>query len=445
MPFFGGDSWFYMVWMLNMNAAIFGVLSIIPTYLSGKEAFGKRAGILAALLLAVSAASLSRSHATIAVHDSWTLFFVICAFYFYLRALKTLTRRRWVDNWFQRSSVQTGLKTFFQENRKSVLYAFLAGLSVGVTALSWQGWAYVPVILTLIFLVEVLLDRIRNQDAMGVTILFMIILATPLLISFPWYAVRNLIHVWWDVPFYLFLVAAALGVVFTVTRDYPWTLVIPGTFLAGGVGLLVGFTVNPALLYAFYSGAGYFVKTKVYSTIAEAQEPGMSELILSFGMFTFGIGLMAAGWMIWQIPKRNNPAFTMLVLWTFGALFMAMAAARFIFNAAPVMALATGYARRASGRPAPAPSARGPRSTWPRSGTPSRTRRSTSPRRTAGSTPRTRTCRSPIGRPSWRGGTTGSRSRSAAATRSSRTPSRTGTGSPGRSSWPRTRARQSPS
>ena len=343
-PFFGGDSWFSMVWMLNMNAAIFGVLSIIPTYLIGKEAFGKRAGILAALLLAVSAASLSRSHATIAVHDSWTLFFVICAFYFYLRALKTLTRRRWVDNWFQRSSVQTGLKTFFQENRKSVLYAFLAGLSVGVTALSWQGWAYVPVILTLIFLVEVLLDRIRNQDAMGVTILFMIILATPLLISFPWYAVRNLIHVWWDVPFYLFLVAAALGVVFTVTRDYPWTLVIPGTFLAGGVGLLVGFTVNPALLYAFYSGAGYFVKTKVYSTIAEAQEPGMSELILSFGMFTFGIGLMAAGWMIWQIPKRNNPAFTMLVLWTFGALFMALAAARFIFNAGPVMALATGYA-----------------------------------------------------------------------------------------------------
>ena len=343
-PFFGGNTWWSMVWMLNMNAAIFGVLSIIPTYLIGKEAFGKRAGLLAAFLLAISAAALSRSHATIAVHDSWTLFFVICAFYFYLRALKTLNRRRWVENWFQPSSVTTGLKSFFRESRKSILYAFLAGLSVGVTALSWQGWAYVPVILVLIFFVELLLDRIRNQDVMGVTVLFMIILAIPLLISFPWYSVRGLIHVWWDVPFYLFLVAAAIGIVFSVTRDYPWTLVLPGTFIAGGIGLLIGFTVNPALLFAFYSGAGYFVKNKVYSTIAEAQEPGMSELILSFGMFTFGIGLVAVGYMIWQTPKRNNPAFTMLVLWTFGALFMALAAARFIFNAAPVMAIATGYA-----------------------------------------------------------------------------------------------------
>ncbi len=343
-PVFPGGAWDAMVWMLNMNAAIFGVLSIIPAYLIGKEAFNRRAGVLAALLLAISAASLQRSHATIAVHDSFTLFFVVTAFYFYLRALKTLDRRRWVENWFQGKAVASGLRAFLQGNRKSVLYAFLAGLSIAVTALAWQGWAYVPVILILIYVVEVLLDRIRNQDAMGVTILFMIILATPLFVSFPWYSVRNLIHVWWDVPFYLFLVATALGLVFTVTRDYPWTIVIPATFIAGGIGLLIGFSVNPSLLLAVYSGAGYFVKTKVYQTIAEAQEPGMSELILNYGWFTFYVGLGAFAYMVWQTPRRNNPAFTMLVMWTAGALFMALAAARFIFNAAPVMAVATGYA-----------------------------------------------------------------------------------------------------
>jgi asparagine N-glycosylation enzyme membrane subunit Stt3 len=343
-PAVPGGAWNAMVWMLNMNAAIFGVLTIIPTYLLGKEAFNRRAGILAALLLAISAGSLQRSHATIAVHDSWTLFFVVCTFFFYLRALKTLNRRRWVENWFQAKAVRAGLRAFLQENRRSVLYGFLAGLSIAVTALSWQGWAYVPVILVLIFVVEIILDRIRNQDAMGVTILFMIILATPLLVSLPWYSVRNLIHVWWDVPFYLFLVATALGLIFAVTRDYPWTIVIPATFVAGGVGLLIGFTVNPSLLFAFYSGAGYFVKNKVYQTIAEAQEPGMSELILNFGWFTFYVGLGAIAYMIWQIPQRNNAAYTMLVLWTAGALFMALAAARFIFNAAPVMAIATGYA-----------------------------------------------------------------------------------------------------
>ena len=341
-PLFG-SAWTAAVFMLIVNAALFGVLTIIPTYLLGKEAFGRRVGIIAALLLALSPAALQRSHATIAVHDSWTLFFVVCAFYFYLRALKTLNRKTWVENWFSLPSIRAGLRTFRTENSKSLLYAALAGMSVGVTALSWQGWAYVPVILVLIFGVELLMDRIRNQDTMGVTILFALILGLPLLVSFPWYSVRHLIGTWWDVPFYLFAVALVLGIVFSVTRDYPWTLVIPATVVAGGLGLAIGATVNPSLLLAFYSGAGYFVKTKVYQTIAEAQEPGMSELFLSFGWFTFLVGLAAVGLMIWQFPRRNNPANTMLVFWLFGALFMALAAARFIFNAAPVFAVATGY------------------------------------------------------------------------------------------------------
>lgn len=332
------------VLMLNLNAAIFGTLTIIPTYLLGREAFGRRVGIISALLLAISAAALQRSHATIGVHDAWTLFFVACAFYFYLRALKTLQRSRWVENWFQRASIAKGLRTFFRENRSSVLYSLLAGMSVAVTALSWQGWAYVPVMLVLVYVVEIILDRIRNQDVMGITILFTLIFATPLLVSFPWYYVRGLIHVWWDVPFYLFAVALVLGIAFSVTRDYPWTLVIPATFVAGGIGLVIGFAVNPALLFAFVSGAGYFIKTKVYQTIAEAQEPGMSELVLSFGWFTFYLGLGATAIMIWQTPRRNNPAFTMLVFWTLGSLFMALSAARFIFNAAGPFAVATAYA-----------------------------------------------------------------------------------------------------
>ncbi len=332
------------VLMLNLNAAIFGTLTLIPTYLLGKEAFGKRVGIVATLLLAISAAALQRGRATIGDNDAWTLFFVVCAFYFYLRALKTLQRGRWVENWFQPSSIAEGMRTFFRENEKSVLYGALAGMSVAVTALSWQGWAYVPVILVLVYVVEVMLDRIRNQDVLGVTILFALIFATPLVVSFPWYSVRGLIHVWWDVPFYLFAVAIVLGIVFSVTRDYPWTLVIPATFVAGGAGLLVGFAVNPSLLNAFVSGAGYFVKNKVYQTIAEAQEPGMSELTLSFGWFTFYLGLGAIALMIWQMPRRNKPAFTMLVFWTLGSVFMALSAARFIFNATPVFAVATGYA-----------------------------------------------------------------------------------------------------
>src|SRR5256885_223536 len=168
--------------------------------------------------------------------------------------------------------------------------------AVTVIALAWQGWAYVSVILIVWFAVELFLARFRNDDTMGTWILFTLALATPLALAFQWYLVRGQIRVWFDVPAYLFFAAFVLGLAFTVTRDYPWTLVIPSTLIAGAVGLGIGVLVNPTLASAFFTGAGYFVQTKVVTTIAEDQSPGMSQMILSFGLFTFGISLLAVGY-----------------------------------------------------------------------------------------------------------------------------------------------------
>src|SRR2546428_12389186 len=179
------------------------------------------------------------------------------------------TRHRWVGSWFQGKAIPAGLRAFFRENRTSVLYAALSGLCVAVIALAWQGWAYVAVILIIWFAVELFLARFRNEDTMGTWILFAIALALPVVLALQWYYVRVQIRVWFAVPTYLFFAALVLGFAFTVTRDYPWTLVIPGTLIAAGVAVGVGVLVNPSLLDALVSGAGYFIPSKVVTTIAE--------------------------------------------------------------------------------------------------------------------------------------------------------------------------------
>lgn len=342
-PLFG-NAWHAVYYTFLLSTGLFGALTVFPTYALGKEAFGRKAGLVAALLLAISAGHLQRSASTDADHDAFTLFFVVSAFYFYLRALKTMNRRRWVENWFRRNSILSGARAFVQENRTSILYALLAGLCVSVIALAWQGWAYVAVILLVWFGVELFLDRFRNEDTMGTWILFTIALATPLAIAFQWYFVRSQIRVWYDVPAYLFAAAFVLGLVFTVTRDYPWTLVVPSTLIAAAVGLLVGVFVNPTLTNAFFTGAGYFIQTKLVTTIAEDQAPGMSQIILSFGLFTFGLSLAATAYMVWQVPRRRDPAYTIVVVWVFAAIFMAITAARFIFNASPAFAISAAFA-----------------------------------------------------------------------------------------------------
>jgi dolichyl-diphosphooligosaccharide--protein glycosyltransferase len=266
-------AWQGVYFMFLLSAGLFGALTVFPAYALGKEAFGRKAGIIGALLLAISVGHLQRSQSTDADHDAFTLFFVVSSFYFFLRALRTVNRKRWVENWFRRDSILAGLRAFRNENRTSILYALLAGLSVTVIALAWQGWAYVSVILLVWFAAELFLGRFRNEDTMATWILFTIALLTPLLLALQWYAVRVQIRVWYDVPAYLFFAAFVLGLAFTVTRDYPWTLVIPSTLIAGVIGLGVGVVVNPALTSAFFTGAGYFVQTKVVTTIAEDQAP----------------------------------------------------------------------------------------------------------------------------------------------------------------------------
>src|SRR2546426_1181371 len=342
-PLFG-DPWNSVMFVWLLSTALFGSLAVFPTYALAKEAFGRKAGLISAFLLAISVGNLQRSAATDADHDTFTLFFVISTFFFFLRALKTMNRRRWVEGWVHRKAITSGLRAFFRENRTSVLYAALSGLCVAVIALAWQGWAYVAVILIIWFAVELFLARFRNEDTMGTWILFAIALALPVVLALQWSYVRVQMRVWFDVPAYLFLAALVLGFAFTVTRDYPWTLVIPGTLIAAGVAVGVGVLVNPSLLDALVSGAGYFIPSKVVTTIAEDQSPGMSQMILSFGLFTFGMSLLAMAYLLWQVPRRRDPAYSLIVVWAFVAIFMAITGARFIFDASPAFAVTAGFA-----------------------------------------------------------------------------------------------------
>src|SRR5438552_1123577 len=70
----------------------------------------------------------------------------------------------------------------------------------------------------------------------------------------------------------------------------------------------------------------------------------MSQMILSFVLFTFGMSLLAVAYMLWQIPRRREPAYSLVVIWAFAAIFMAITAARFIFNASPAFAISAAYA-----------------------------------------------------------------------------------------------------
>ena len=330
---------FTFVW----STAFWGALTVVPTYFLGKETFGRRAGLVAAFFLALMPSHVQRSVLSNADHDAIILFFIVLTFYFLLKAVKNQQHLKWVENWRSISSIRKGLGDYFRQSRTAVLYALMAGMAFGSIIMTWVGFAYVAVLILAYFIIQILFNKFRNVDSMSVMILVFIAMGFGYLLSYPVYYEQLLLPVRFDVPVYLFLGSMLFGFLFVVSRDLPWTIVIPAVAGVVIVGVAVISAVDPALGQAILSGQGYFVKSKLYSTIAEARAPRFSELAMSFGVVTFFLSLIGLIWAIVKMPKRTNAAYIFMVVWLGAAIFMAISAGRFMFNAAPAFAIASAW------------------------------------------------------------------------------------------------------
>ncbi|MEE9592063.1 MAG: STT3 domain-containing protein, partial [Thermoplasmata archaeon] len=325
------------------STAVWGALTIIPTYLLATEMFGRRTGYVAAFLLAVLPAHISRTPLSNGDHDALVLFFVVTAFYFLLKALRGLKERTWVETWLRPRSILAGLRDVFTENQRTVLLSIMAGTALAAIALTWKGWAYAVVIIIVYFLAQIVVHKVRNQDPMGVLLVFAVTLGVAHLLAAPYYLITGQVRTWFDVPLYLFLAALGLGAVFTVFHRLPWMLVIPPVILGFVVGTAITAVLSPTVAAAVSSGLGYFIPNKVFETIAEAQPPNLSQVILSFGAVTFYFSLAGIALLILQFMRRPRPDFLFVLVWIVAAIFMALSAVRFIFNASPAFAITAGW------------------------------------------------------------------------------------------------------
>ena len=330
-------------WYLLWTPAFWGAITIVPTYLLGKETFGKRAGLVAAFFLAVMPSHVQRSVLSDADHDSFILFFIVLMLFFLLKALKVQQTRKYVERWSSPSSIRAGIADYLRTNRAALLYASLAGVAYGAVIMTWVGFGYVTVLVLIIYVVQVLLNKIKAIDSMSVTMIIGVTMAVGFFLSFPMYYYQSLLATRFDVPLYLFIASIGFGTIFVITRDLPWTVTFPAIGILLVVILGAISIVNPALAQNMLTGEGYFSTSKLYSTIAEAKAPVFSELALGFGMITFFLSLVGLAWAVIKIPKNTTAQYIFITVWLVEAIFMAMTSARFMFNATPAFAIAAGW------------------------------------------------------------------------------------------------------
>ena len=341
-PFLGGNLASALSYSLIFSSVLWGALTVFPVYLIGKRVFNRRIGLIAAFLIAVMPAHMQRSPITYADHDPFVLFFVVLSIYFLLVALENLREKEWVENWRSKDSIKTGLCQMKKDNRQAFLYAGMSAAAALTVALTWKGFSYLYLIIAVYFFIQMFINRFKNVDTTSLTVVTAITLGIPILLSLPYYLASNQTS-WLIAPLSMALGVIILGMVFSLTIRYPWTLVIPAIILTLVVSALITNIFAPQIIETVGDQTGYFTRSKVYKTIAEAQAPAISNMVLSFGPTTFFLAMLGMAWIIWKIRKNWSPFFVFFVIWSAESIYMAVSAARFMFNAAPAFAISAAF------------------------------------------------------------------------------------------------------
>jgi dolichyl-diphosphooligosaccharide--protein glycosyltransferase len=184
-------------------------------------------------------------------------------------------------------------------------------------------------------------NMFRNKDSTTLNMLMLTMLCTTLLLAMPFYAYpgMDLVFSGTGLQPLLFVLGFTTAIAYVTTgfRDKPWLLV-----LGSLTGAAIVFVVVIWLLQFFeqsnafnvlFTGAGYFTKTKIFGTVAEANAPDRGLLFASFGPIVFILALSMGVIALWRGTRQRRHEHIFMATWVLLAIFMSWTAARFICNA----------------------------------------------------------------------------------------------------------------
>lgn len=325
--------------------ASMGALLIIPVYLLGKEAFGKKAGLIGAFLYTIMPTNLSSGILSGGRMHTPELIFAFFAIYFILKSVDIFEKKRIFSGFSDLRSLPIKIKKYYSENTTATIYALMGGASLGGLMLAWQGYAYIEAIVLIYFAIQYLYNVIMRRPSEYLTLILIPFILLSFLMGAYYYQDIGEGPGWYNAELMIGLLMIVFGLVVNFIGKKPWILIFPiliGVTLAGVLGADI---FAHSLFERLISGDGYFIKTRVYTTIAEAQGITLSTLgqyIAGFGIAPFFMGISGIAVVVYRFIKEKSDKMLFILVFTVVSIYMSFAAARFNVTAAPAYALLDG-------------------------------------------------------------------------------------------------------
>jgi asparagine N-glycosylation enzyme membrane subunit Stt3 len=339
-PFFGGSAVNAAAFFLNLDPPLWSALTVFLIYLIGKEVSSERMGLIAAVTYPFIVGSIQAAGLGYANYLTFYTFFILIYFYAYLRTAKLVSTKTYITSFRHPQEFLEGLRRFFRGERRAVKWAFFTGVSLGALALAWQGYPLAVAIVVIFLAVIMVVERIRRIDSVNLYLVTWIAGLVGFPMAVPYYLGQGLFATWFDLPLLIYFGALIVLLPFVLLRQYPWVVTVP--LLAGVVlaGLGAFALVAPASFQTLITGQGYFAKTLIYSTVAEAQAPSFDALVLSYGVLTFFLAFVGLGLFIVHLVRQKfRREHALFVVFAIVSIYLPVSAAKFFYLGSPAFAL----------------------------------------------------------------------------------------------------------
>ncbi|RXA19357.1 oligosaccharyl transferase, archaeosortase A system-associated [Methanosarcina sp. MSH10X1] len=321
--------------------AVLGALIVIPVYYIGKHLGGRKAGLLAAILIAFAPGQfLSRSLIGFTDHHvAESLFSTFFMMFFMLALISAKEKKLRLEDVFNKN---------FDILKEPLLYSVVAGVMYSAYQLSWPGGSLFLLIALVYAVFQYILDNFRNEssDYLGFAGIVTFLVSAILILPFvhPDMGFSLYYYSWFHVVTALGTMASFAALSFLERefkrkqlKAYYFPLIILG---AGILGLLIAKIVSPSLysLIIHAPTTVFMIQQGGPSTIGEASsifyQGGVFTLSKAFANFTatgFLASLLGMLVLAASLFRRPKPQEVLVLIWSFFILLAIYGQNRFAY------------------------------------------------------------------------------------------------------------------
>jgi len=324
--------------------AVLGALVTVPVYFIGKELFSRKAGLLAAALVAILPGQfLWRTMLGYPDQHVVEILFSTVVMLFLILAVKSANQRG--------LSFSSLLSRDWGNFRRPLLYSLTGGIFLGCYLTNWIGGALFIFIIFVSFVIQYIIDHLRGRPSDYLWVAGVPLFLVALFIVIPTLATYSVAALDIESLSIGILGFSAMSAIshLLVSRNIKPAYYLLALAVLGGIAVGIFYAVDPSLFHSMLNRFSVFSPVGGMLTVAEAQGLSLSS---AWDMFTtdFYLALISLVLIIYLVVKEGSPTKTLLLIWSLIILIATFAQNRFAYYfAVNVALLATFISWRALG------------------------------------------------------------------------------------------------